>query len=123
MKNYRVTVNGNTYDVTVEEVGENSSQSSQVLETTQKAYTPPSVNTPSNTPIANGHKVTCPMPGTVLNILVNQGDVIKENQPVIILEAMKMENEIVSTKAGTVASIAATKGAKVNSGDLLMVIS
>jgi biotin carboxyl carrier protein len=62
------------------------------------------------------------MPGTILDVIVKPGDAVKEDQVLLILEAMKMENEIVSTVTGTVESIAVTKGASVNSGDVLISI-
>lgn len=59
------------------------------------------------------------MPGTILSINVNVGDAVSEGQAIVILEAMKMENEIVAPKAGKITSINTTQGASVNSGDLL----
>lgn len=64
-----------------------------------------------------------PMPGTVLKILVNEGDSVQENQPVLVLEAMKMENEIVASQTGTVEGIHVAKGDVVNSGDALLTIN
>ena len=64
-----------------------------------------------------------PMPGTIFKILVNVGDTVKTNQPVMILEAMKMENEIVATQDGTVKAIHVSQGAMVNPGDPLLTIS
>lgn len=63
-----------------------------------------------------------PMPGTITKVLVNVGDTVAENQPLIILEAMKMENEIVAGRAGTVQSIHVNPGQTVNPGDALVVI-
>ncbi len=62
------------------------------------------------------------MPGTILDVKVRVGDTVKYAQPVVILEAMKMENEIVATADGTVQEIRVTKGAAVNAGDVLVVI-
>ena len=64
-----------------------------------------------------------PMPGTILDIHVNVGDTVEVNQPVMVLEAMKMESEIVAEQAGTIASINVAKGDMVNPGDLLFSIS
>lgn len=64
-----------------------------------------------------------PMPGTILKVLVNVGDVVQENQPLLILEAMKMENEIVASTAGTVTGIHVTAGQVVNPGEGLITIS
>ena len=66
--------------------------------------------------------VEAPMPGTILNIQVNEGDTVKAGQVLLILEAMKMENEIVAPRDGKVAAILTTKGASVNTGDKLVSI-
>ncbi len=71
---------------------------------------------------AAGEKVNCPMPGNILDVRVNVGDEVKEGDILMILEAMKMENEILAPCAGKVATVAVAKGATVNSGDLLVVI-
>ncbi len=65
-------------------------------------------------------KVTAPMPGTILNIAVAVGDTVKRGQVLLILEAMKMENEIVAPADGTVVSVNVTSGTSVNAGDLLV---
>lgn len=66
---------------------------------------------------------TAPMPGTILDIHVQVGDVVTANQPVMVLEAMKMENEVVAEQAGTIASINVEKGAMVNPGDALFTLA
>ena len=77
----------------------------------------------SSTPtVAGAGVVASPMPGTILGVKVKVGDVVKHGQPVVILEAMKMENEIVATQDGTVREVRVNKGAAVNSGDVLVVI-
>ena len=98
MRQFNVTVNGVVYSVAVEEVGG------------------------AVAPVAGGEKVTAPMPGTVLDVKVAQGASVKKGDIVVILEAMKMENEILAPCDGTVAQIVAGKGASVNSGDTLIVI-
>lgn len=118
MKNFKVTVNGNTYDVAVEEILEQT-QSNTVQPATPVSVQPSVQNSNKVVP-DSAKKVNSPMPGTILDIKVNQGDTISKNQLVIVLEAMKMENEIVSPYAGKVASINVTKGATVNSGDVLL---
>lgn len=82
------------------------------------------VAAPKAAPVAaaEGEKVTAPMPGTVLNVLVKVGDTVTEGQNLMVLEAMKMENEMLAPKAGKVVQVAVTKGASVNTGDLLAVI-
>ena len=128
MKNYRVTVNGSTYDVAVEELGVGATIAPvQVASPTPVALvSPPIVQAPvpvvQSVAATSAQKINSPMPGTILDIKVKEGDVLSENQVVIILEAMKMENEIVTPFAGKVASINVLKGASVNSGDLLLSI-
>lgn len=126
MKNFRVTVNGNTYDVAVEELGESATAPAAPVQSVAPAPVAPVKSAPaptkSNVP-SSAKKITAPMPGTVLDIKVKEGDAVSENQLVIVLEAMKMENEIVTPYAGTVASINTSKGALVNSGDLLLSIT
>ncbi|AMB99740.1 hypothetical protein AWM75_07080 [Aerococcus urinaehominis] len=76
---------------------------------------------PSSQPGA-GQEVTSPMPGTILDIMVAEGDQVNEDQPVLILEAMKMENQIVAPLAGRVTSILVTKGQAVDVSELLFTI-
>ncbi len=124
MKNYRVTVNGTAYEVSVEELGSDgaSSTPSPAPSSANKAPQKAAAPAPSSGSVG-GHKVLSPMPGTVLDIKVSQGEKVSANKVVIILEAMKMENEIVTPVSGTVASINVTKGASVNTGDLLVSIA
>ncbi len=124
MKNFRVTVNGNTYDVAVEELSEGTAPQPihQVAPAPKVAPSVAKVQQPKTTAPASAKKINSPMPGTVLDIKVKEGDTVSKNQLVIVLEAMKMENEIVTPYAGKVASINVSKGAAVNSGDLLLSI-
>lgn len=126
MKRYNVTVNGNIYQVEVEEVkGEFSSVPNTtenkpiVTEQVQKPAAAPSVKK-SN---ASGEKISSPMPGTIVKINVNEGAKIKKGDVLFVLEAMKMENEIMSSVDGTIAEINVSKGAAVNTGDVLAVIA
>lgn len=113
MKNYTITVNGNVYEVSVEENG--AAASAPV------AAAPAAKAAPKAAPSgAKGSvKITAPMPGKILGIKANVGDSVKKGQAIIILEAMKMENEIVATEDGKVASIDVTVGASVEAGDIL----
>lgn len=77
--------------------------------------------TPAAAP-GSGQVLDAPMPGTILKVLVAIGDEVKENQPVMILEAMKMENEIVAPKDGIVTGIMTQQGAVINAGDPLISI-
>ena len=110
MKKYRVTVNGTAYEIELEEL-------------TGAAPAPaPAAAAPASAAPAGGEQVTSPMPGTILDIKVSQGAAVKKGDVLMILEAMKMENEIMCPCDGKIASINVTKGAAVDSGALLCVI-
>jgi biotin carboxyl carrier protein len=87
------------------------------------AATPAPAAAPAPAAVAAGDAVKSPMPGNILKILVSQGQQVKEGDVLIILEAMKMENEIVATKSGSVAQILVTKGQVVETGSPLIVIA
>ena len=112
MKKYRVNVNGTVYEVELEEL------------TGAPAAAPVAAPAPAAAaaPAAGGEKVTSPMPGTILSVNVAAGDAVKRGQVLMILEAMKMENEIMAPCDGTVTSVSVTKGAAVESGALLCTI-
>lgn len=118
MKSYRITVNGNVYDVTVEETGVAASAPVAVQAPVTVAAPAPKA-TPASTGSAGAIKVTSPMPGKILSIKTSVGTVVKKGEVIMILEAMKMENEIVAPEDGTVASIDTTEGASVESGSVL----
>lgn len=124
MKTYKVCVNGNEYEVTVEEM--------QPGETARAAAAPATPATPatsaapatSATPVASAATtISAPMPGTILSVNIKVGDTVQAGQVLFILEAMKMENEIMAPAGGTVTAVAATKGASVNSGDMLCTLA
>lgn len=134
MRKFLINVNGNSYEVAVEELTGGSMAAAPAampavaapapVAAAPKAVAPepapataPSVNMP-----AGGTKVEAPMPGTILNVAVNVGDTVKNGDVLVILEAMKMENEIVAPCDGTVSAIAVAKGAAVNPGDILVAI-
>lgn len=130
MKNYRITVNGNTYDVQVEELGASQAPVAPAAPQASAPVATPAPATPAPAPQASapaatgeGEKVTAPMPGNILDIKVNVGDSVAANQVVVVLEAMKMENDIVTPVAGTVTAINVTKGQAVNSGDVLITVA
>lgn len=123
LRKFKIAIDGKEYLVEMEEIG-GVAQPLQVAPTSIES-TPIPEEVPVQQPIttvAGNDAMTSPMPGSILKILVQVGDSIKENQPLLILEAMKMENEIVANHAGTVTSIHVTQGQGVNAGDALITI-
>ena len=127
MRKFNITVNGVAYEVEVEEVaaGEASAPAAAAPKAAPKAAAPAAkpAAAPKAAPVANGTKVNAPMPGTILDVKVAQGQAVKKGDVLLILEAMKMENEILAPQDGTVAQVAVSKGASVNSGDALVVLN
>lgn len=138
MKEYRYKINGNLYKVTVGDIEENQVQVEvngtpykvelekkatpkikPVMRTasTTPAAPPPAVSRPA-APSSKG-SIKSPLPGVILDVKVKEGDAVKRGQTLMILEAMKMENEISAPQDGTIASVNVSKGDTVNSGDLL----
>jgi len=113
MKKYRVNVNGTVYEVELEEM--TGAPSAPAAPAAAPAA-------PAAAPAAGGEKVTSPMPGTILSVNVAAGDAVKRGQVLMILEAMKMENEIMCPCDGTVTSVSVTKGTAVESSTLLCTI-
>ncbi|WP_298035535.1 acetyl-CoA carboxylase biotin carboxyl carrier protein subunit [uncultured Dysosmobacter sp.] len=115
MKKYRVTVNGTAYEIELED-----------LTGAAPAAAAPTAPAPAPAPAAaapaGGEQVSAPMPGTILAVNVAQGQAVKKGDVLMILEAMKMENEIMCPCDGTVVSVNTSKGAAVESGTLLCVI-
>lgn len=125
MKSFQVTVNGNIYQVEVEELqGESVAAAPAISVPVAKAVTPVATSNapaaPAATQVAGATKIEAPMQGKITGVRVNVGDSIKNGEVVIILEAMKMENEIVSPAAGKVASVHVTVGQQVNAGDVMI---
>ena len=112
MKKYKVNVNGTVYEVEVEDITGTAVPAAP-------AAAP--VAAPA-APAAGGESVNAPMPGNILSVNVNVGDSVKKGQVLMILEAMKMENEIMCPCDGKVTSIAVAKGAAVESGAALCTI-
>lgn len=112
MKKYRVNVNGTVFEVEIEEM------TGAPAAPAVAAAAPAAPAAP-----AGGEKITAPMPGTILTVNVTSGSTVKKGDVLMILEAMKMENEIVAPKDGTVAQIVAAKGASVESGAPLVILA
>ena len=114
MKNYRVNVNGTEYEVAIEEIS-----AGEVKNTAAPA---PAKASAAPAAAGAGEKITAPMPGNILAVNVAAGQTVKSGDVLMVLEAMKMENEIMAPKAGKVTSVAVAKGAAVATGDLLLTI-
>ncbi len=124
MKQLKVTVNGKAYDVTVEEIGGSSDFNG--ANNTANASAPKSEpiaeakSQSANSASAGSIKIESPMPGTILSVNVKKGDSVKKGDVLIILEALKMENEICAPNDGTVADVNVSTGNSVESGTLLL---
>ena len=127
IKKFNVKVNGNSYEVEVEGIKDGVQPVAPAVQRPAAAPAPaaPVAAAPKAAPavaVAGAGTVSAPMPGTVLDIMVKEGDVVKSGQVCVILEAMKMENELPAPCDGTVKSVNVTKGASVNTADVLVVI-
>ena len=129
MKNYRITVNGTAYDVAVEELGQGAVAAAPVAAAPAPPRKP-KAEAPAAAPAApkasgteGSVKVTAPMPGKILGVKASVGQAVKKGDVIIVLEAMKMENEVVAPEDGTVASINVSEGASVESGDVLATLN
>lgn len=121
MRKFRVTVNGNTYEVDVEEVG----GSAKAVSTASTPAVPVTEVAQPTAPVSStgSIKIEAPMQGKIVDIRVSEGEMVKAGDVVAILEAMKMENEVVAPEAGTIASINAATGQSVNAGDVIITLN
>ena len=112
MKKYRVNVNGTAYEVEIEEMAG------------APVAAPVAAPAAAPAPVASGagESINAPMPGNILSVNVAAGDTVKKGQVLMVLEAMKMENEIMAPRDGKVTAVAVAKGAAVESGALLCTI-
>jgi len=125
MKEFRITIDGKTYNVQVEEAkGIPAIQpAAQPVKAPVAAVPQPATPVPASQPaVRTSGSVCAPMPGTILKLLVAVGDAVKMGQPVLILDAMKMENNINASAAGVVKSIEVSQGQSVDTGQLLLTI-
>lgn len=116
MKNYRITVNGVAYDVAVEEMDEGAATSAPAPAAAPKPAAPKAAPAAAG---AGAVKINSPMPGNILSVKASAGQAVKKGDVLMILEAMKMENEICAPQDGTIASVQVAAGDSVESGDVL----
>lgn len=122
MKHYKVTVNGTAYEITLEAIDAADVKAAPAAPVAVSAAAAPAA-APATTPAnAGGEEVAAPMPGNILDIKVANGASVKKGDVIIILEAMKMENEIMAPCDGTV-TVNVTKGAAVETGEVLCTIA
>lgn len=117
MKKYVIKLNGKVYEVEMGELGSVAAVDVPNAGQTSSQATPSQVPTPAGN---GGEAVIAPMPGTILNVMVKAGDVVKKNQVLLVLEAMKMENEIVAPHDGTILSVTTSRGTVVNVSEELV---
>lgn len=126
MKRFLIKINGKTYDAEVEVVGTSASAPVAAPAAAPRAAAPaaaPATPAPAAAPAAGGPaNVTSPLPGTVLRLCKNTGDTVAAGEVVMIVESMKMENEVVAPEGGRIASIAVAAGSAINTGDLLFTL-
>lgn len=136
LRKFKISIDGTQYLVEMEEVGAPQPTPADAVPTpaapapapapapaAAPAPAPEPAPAPAAPAVAGSFAQTAPMPGTILDIHVKVGDTVAANQPVMVLEAMKMENEVVAEQAGTIASINVEKGAMVNPGDTLFTLA
>jgi glutaconyl-CoA/methylmalonyl-CoA decarboxylase subunit gamma len=121
MKSYKISVNGQSYDVTVEEIGATPAAKAPTAPGPVPAAVPAApAPQAAAVSVSGATQVKAPMPGTLLSYKVAQGQAVKRGEVLLILEAMKMENEIVAPADGVVKALNASEGASVNTGDALV---
>lgn len=136
LRKFKISIDGTQYLVEMEEVGAPQPTPAGAVPApaapapapapapaAAPAPAPEPAPAPAAPAVAGSFAQTAPMPGTILDIHVKVGDTVAANQPVMVLEAMKMENEVVAEQAGTIASINVEKGTMVNPGDTLFTLA
>ncbi|HHW89871.1 MAG TPA: biotin/lipoyl-binding protein [Clostridiales bacterium] len=122
MRRFKITVNGNTYEVAVEELNvANPVSTSSITAIPNPNPEPVKARTPQNIS-DKGARLNAPMPGTILKIPVKDGATVKKGDVIVVLEAMKLENDIFSPADGVV-NLKVVQGATVQTGDLLAIIT
>lgn len=139
MRRFNISVNGKTYEVEVEEIAEGGAIPEtaftapvQVVQSVPQVKAEPvkpvqaaqpAPKKVGAAPATGGETISCPMPGTILAVNVKQGDMVKKGDVLFILEAMKMENEIMAPRDGRIVDVGVTKGSSANTGDMMAVLS
>lgn len=124
MKNYTITVNGNIYNVSVEEkAGGAPTAAPAAAPAPAPAAAPAPAPAPASSGAAGSVTVKAPMPGKILSIKATEGQAVKKGDVILLLEAMKMENEVVAPQDGTIATINVASGAAVEAGDTLATLN
>ena len=127
MKKFNITVNGTAYEVEVEEVKDKVAAAPKAAAPAPKAAPAPAAPAaPAKAAVAAGageHSIDAPMPGKILSVKVSEGQTINKGDVVVVLEAMKMENEIYASEGGVVASVNVSAGDMVEGGDVLATIN
>lgn len=121
MKNYKVNVNGTEYVIGIELMSDEEAKAAK----SAAAAAPAPATAPAAAPAAangEGEKISAPMPGTILSVNVKTGDAVKKGDVLMILEAMKMENEIMAGADGVVTSVGVSAGTAVETGTVLCTI-
>lgn len=122
MKNLRITVNGTAYDVQVEELGESAAPAAPAAAPAAKPAAP-AAKTAAPAGAKGSVEVKAPMPGTVVNVVVNPGNAVKAGDDLVFIEAMKMETPVKAPQDGTVATVEVSKGEAVDSGKVLVTLN
>ena len=126
MKKFNIKVNGKAYEVEVEEVGSSAPSFTAPEAPAVSAPVNETKSAPAPTPApvnAGSSSIKAPMPGTINAVKVTAGESIKKGQVVAVLEAMKMENEIMAPEDAVVASVAVSQGQSVNTGDVIVTLN
>lgn len=121
MKRYNITVNGTAYDVTVEEAEGGATAAAAAPAAPKTAPKPAAAPRASGS--AGNVKISAPMPGTIVEVKAKVGDTVKNGTVIAVLEAMKMENDVVADRDGTIASINVSKGESVSTGSVIATLN
>lgn len=123
MKKYTITVNGTAYEVEVEEMGGVAAPKAAAAPAAAPKAAPAAAPAPAAKPVAAGAAtISAPMPGKVLEVKVKAGDAVKAGDVLMILEAMKMQNEIMAPADGTISDVRISAGQTVGTGDVMIVM-